>query len=267
LLSVSIVVYELDASLLKRLLRSLLVAFNEAHINTNSTTISVIDNGDNLSDLKSLVKSPALSGPAYRIISNEKNVGYGKAHNQVIEKEKSKYHLILNPDVILFPDSLKIGLNYLEGNPDTCAVSPQAYDEKGNRQYLCKTYPSLYKLLLRGFAPDWLKKCKQKGLHYYEMRDMVEANEAACVEIISGCFILCRTELLQKIRGFDPRYFLYFEDFALSIELGKLSKLVYLPEMRIKHFGGNSSRKGIKHIRMFAQSAFIFFNTYGWKIW
>jgi len=98
------------------------------------------------------------------------------------------------------------------------------------------------------------------------MRAITEAGEISDVEIISGCFMLCRTELLHRIGGFDPKYFLYFEDFSLSLELGKLARLVYLPEMSIEHFGGNASGKGWKHIKSFMKSAVIFFNSYGWKV-
>jgi len=77
--------------------------------------------------------------------------------------------------------------------------------------------------------------------------------------------MLCRTEALKKINGFDDRFFLYFEDFALSIELRKLGKLMYIPSMKIIHLGGHAARKGMRHIFFFISSGFRFFNRYGWK--
>ncbi len=266
MLTVSIVIYELNASVLKKLLVSLILALKNAGTNIEEIKVSVIDNGDNGPALENLFIDPSVSGPDYQLFLNKENVGYGIGHNQAILTAKSKCHLILNPDVVLHPNCLKEGLAYLEEHPDTAAVSPQAFDESGNRQYLCKEYPSVYLLLLRGFAPGWLRKWNQKKLDEYEMRAITEAGEISDVEIISGCFMLCRTELLHRIGGFDPKYFLYFEDFSLSLELGKLARLVYLPEMSIEHFGGNASGKGWKHIKSFMKSAVIFFNSYGWKV-
>ena len=72
---------------------------------------------------------------------------------------------------------------------------------------------------------------------------------------------------LKKCNGFDKRYFLYFEDFALSVEMAKLGLIYYLPSMKIIHYGGNASRKGFRHILMFISSAVKFYNCYGWKFY
>jgi GT2 family glycosyltransferase len=96
------------------------------------------------------------------------------------------------------------------------------------------------------------------------------ANEAqqmaADVAIVSGCCMLCKTTSLQKEGGFDPRFFLYFEDFDLSLRLGKHGAVVYLPTMRVRHAGGNAARKGRQHRLYFIRSAVSFFNKHGWKL-
>jgi len=78
--------------------------------------------------------------------------------------------------------------------------------------------------------------------------------------------MLCRREFLEKAGYFDDKYFLYFEDFALSLELNKQGILVYQPAVKIVHYGGGASRKGLRHIGYFIRSAIRFFNAYGWKI-
>ena len=78
--------------------------------------------------------------------------------------------------------------------------------------------------------------------------------------------MLCRTSALQSAGGFNERFFLYFEDFALSRELGKQGALHHVPTVRIIHHGGGASRKGLKHIRYFAASALRFYQQYGWKL-
>jgi GT2 family glycosyltransferase len=73
--------------------------------------------------------------------------------------------------------------------------------------------------------------------------------------------------VLQRLDGFDPRYFLYFEDYDLSLRTGRIARIVYVPAVRIVHFGGGAADKGFQHIRLFAASAWRFFGTHGWRLW
>jgi hypothetical protein len=121
-------------------------------------------------------------------------------------------------------------------------------------------------LLLRGFAPYWLRRHFGARLDYYEMRDLI--NERDLVwdpPIVSGCFMLFRTEVLKRLGGFDPRFFLYFEDFDLSLRAGEVARIAYVPSVRIVHHGGGAARKGLRHVRMFVVSAVRFFNKQGWR--
>ena len=72
--------------------------------------------------------------------------------------------------------------------------------------------------------------------------------------IVSGCFMLFRTDVLQQLEGFDPRFFLYFEDFDISLRAGRVSRIAYVPQVKVVHHGGHASRKGWRHIWMFGRS-------------
>jgi len=158
------------------------------------------------------------------------------------------------------------GIKYLENHSDVFSVCPSCKDENGQRQYLIKQYPAIFDLFLRGLSLNILNRMFLGRLSKYQMKNIGDSNENSTIRIMSGCFMLCRTDVLKQIGGFDERYFLYFEDFALSLEMGKLGKLVYLPSMKIIHYGGDAARKGLKHILMFIASGIKFFNHYGWKI-
>lgn len=265
MLSISIVTYQLNSSLFSKLLDSLAEALNYLPTDKNSIAIKIIDNGNQMDKIKNLVKNYIYSNEL-EIVSGHNNVGYGKGHNLAINTCNSKYHLILNPDVVLDKKSLLIGIQYLDTNLDCGVVCPSCTNENGEIQYLIKEYPSVMDLFLRGLGIKQLSSIFSHRLAKYEMKTIVDSENIVSVEIISGCFMLCRTSLLKQIGGFDERYFLYFEDFALSLELGKLGKVIYLPSMKIIHFGGDAARKGIKHIVMFVSSGIKFFNQYGWKV-
>ena len=231
--------------------------------------VSLVDNSENhclqamdFSDLESRFRA---RNATLNVVSGQGNVGYGRGHNLVIRSTGDKYHLVLNPDVELAADSLAVGLLYLEHHPDVAVVSPYAEAGDGDKQHLCKRHPSVLTLFVRGFLPGWLKKYFNHRLAHYEMHDLPEDRPSDLVPLVSGCCMLCRAEFLRAIEGFDENYFLYFEDFDLSLRLGARARLVYLPGMKIRHYGGNAAGKGLRHIVLYTRSAWRFFNTWGWR--
>ncbi|HNT35927.1 MAG TPA: glycosyltransferase family 2 protein, partial [bacterium] len=70
-------------------------------------------------------------------------------------------------------------------------------------------------------------------------------------EIVSicGCSFMIRREVLEKVKGFDPKYFAYYDDVDLSIRIRGLGyRLVYVPDAIVYHkfsasFGHESPRK------------------------
>jgi hypothetical protein len=86
------------------------------------------------------------------------------------------------------------------------------------------------------------------------------------VPLASGCFMFARRDELAAVGGFSPDYFLYFEDYDLSIRLRRRSRIAYVNRVRIVHHGGEAAKKGRTHVRLFLTSALRFFRTHGWKI-
>ena len=76
-----------------------------------------------------------------------------------------------------------------------------------------------------------------------------------------------RRDDLFRAGGFAEAFFMYFEDFDLSIRIGKISRIAYVPAVKIIHYGGQAAGKGPKHIAMFIRSGFTFFMHNGWKWW
>jgi GT2 family glycosyltransferase len=133
-------------------------------------------------------------------------------------------------------------------------------------QYLCKRYPSVWVLFLRGFAPAFMRRRFAATVSDYEMRDVIGETFVGNIPLASGCFMLARTALLERVGGFDPGFFMYFEDYDLSLRVGRESQVAYVPRARIVHHGGDAARKGPRHIAWFVRSAWRFFTRHGWRI-
>ncbi|SIO58977.1 hypothetical protein SAMN05444172_3842 [Burkholderia sp. GAS332] len=266
-LSVSVVVYRPERQQLAQTLQSLALAFDALTEVYPSIGLSVclVDNGG-LPDMTAAVDKLRSRGATCSVIAGQGNVGYGRGHNLAIGRSASVYHLVLNPDIDLDRDALKCALEFLEWHQDVGLLTPRIGDEGGRIQYLCRRFPTLLDLLVRGFLPARARSFFKERLARYEMQDLI--NDLDIVwdpPIVSGCFMLFRTSVLKTLAGFDPRYFLYFEDYDLSLRTHEVARIAYMPAVRVLHHGGGAARKGSAHIRMFIASAFRFFNRFGWK--
>jgi len=270
-LSFGIVCYDTPSSELQQLIDSLLTAIDylRKQQTLSEVIIYLLDNSelpnisrDTFDQQQEVIKK---LGVELRYIHGHGNIGYGRAQNLIIKGLTTDLHAILNPDITLEKDALAEGVGVFVTNPSVVMLSPSAKDYFGVKQYLCKRYPSILTLFVRGFLPKVLQSIFRKRLDEYEMHDLSESKVSENIQLASGCFMLADTQSLQKVAGFDEKYFLYFEDFDLSLRIQKLGLLVYAPSVRITHTGGDAARKGLRHISFFINSGFKFFSSHGWR--
>lgn len=266
-LSASVVVYRPDLAELESTLASFGAACDALLARRPGLPIALylVDNGG-LPDVRAAIDALRAHGVASTILSGHGNIGYGQGHNLAIDRAVGHYHLVLNPDIDLDGDALVRAVEFFEAHPDAGLLTPWIGDEYGNQQFLCRRYPTLLDLFARGFFPGRLRRLFTRRLALYEMRDQINARDIVWdPPIVSGCFMLFRTSVLKQLAGFDTRYFLYFEDYDLSLRAHEVTRVVYTPAVRVLHHGGGAARKGSAHIRMFMASAYKFFNRFGWK--
>lgn len=233
----------------------------------SAVKVVVVDNGsagDYGAELAALIGRLEAAGMAVDLLPRSSNGGYAQGHNEVATSG-GDFRLILNPDVFLEPDSLIRGLAYLRRQPQTGVVVPRVVDDQGRPAYLCKRYPSVSVLGLRGFAPARLKRRFAKYLADYEMRDLDWNRPRTDLEVVSGCCLLMHGRVWQETGGFCPDYFLYFEDFDFALRARERMQIAYVPDFRVTHLGGDAARKGWHHRIWFVQSGWRFFNRHGWR--
>lgn len=270
-LDVSIVTYAPNVTLLAAVLERLAQALAHAHRQEllSEAQLTLVDNGPGSQWREPLRNAldAVRSMDTVELLSGQGNVGYGAGHNLAFQRGDGDVHLILNPDVLLEQDALSEGLAFLAAHPDVGLVAPMAWDGAGRRQYLCKNYPTVLDLALRGFAPATLRRRFRKRLDRYELRERINETVLWDPPIASGCCMLCRRTALEQVGGFRPDYFLYFEDFDLSLRLAAVTRLASVPTVRIVHQGGHAARKGLRHIGLFLHAAILFFHRHGWRWW
>ncbi|AMV43441.1 glycosyltransferase family 2 protein [Paraburkholderia caribensis] len=266
-LSISIVVYRPDLALLLSTLESVSTACRTLRVARPSFALrlTIIDNGG-LPDIETSLDMLRANGINCEILSGHGNIGYGCGHNLAIENSPYSFHLVLNPDIELDARALASAVDFLDAHPEAGLLTPRIGDDAGQLQFLCRRYPTLVDLFVRGFLPARARRLFDRRLARYEMRDLINERDTVWdPPIVSGCFMVFRTTVLKTLAGFDSRYFLYFEDYDLSLRAHEVTRVVYAPVVRVLHHGGGAARKGSAHIRMFVSSAFKFFNRFGWK--
>jgi len=265
-LSVSIVTYRNNLTVLAETLTSLIQSIEYAleKGTLKSAKVTIVDNGGQTDRIRSVVENIALATIAFDILANQTNVGFGRGHNQALSLAVSDYHLVLNPDVIMPLDVVDKSLRAVTSSEGCVMISPIGINEQGDPCYLRKNYPSVLALVLRGMNVNFLNGLFSRSLAHYEDRIALKQknNEA---KLASGCFMFCQSMALKKVGGFDPLFFLYFEDFDLSLRLQTIGWINFPPDIVIQHLGGKTAAKGFRHIILFAQSAFRFFQKHGWK--
>lgn len=269
-ISIAVVTYHPNLSLLTRVLESLNSSIETATEKgiISRSEVFLVDNGSDFCEdhnIETLMKKkwPSLN---IKFLTGHGNVGYGSGNNLAFKNSTGDYFVVLNPDVILERNSIASAIFFMLENQNCGLLAPSAFDSQHRQLSICKRYPSFLDLAIRGFLPNRVRQLFSHRLAKYEMRDLFDQQSIFWnPDLVSGCFMLFRREIFLSLQGFNPKYFMYFEDFDISIRTRKLSAIAYVPSVRIEHYGGNASRKGLKHISMFTSSAVKFFNTHGWR--
>ena len=204
--------------------------------------------------------------PQVDVFVNLKRAGYGENHNINLERAQGRYFVIMNSDMLVDKDILINLITFIDKHEDIGVVSPNILNEDGTVQGLNKRYPTITDLFIRRFIPRYFSEFPivRKRLDYYEMRD-IGYDHIYDVPCLSGSFMFCRTDLLRKLRGFDPKYFLYFEDFDLCRRVQKTHRTVYNPCASVIHFWKRGAHFNWVFTYYFIRSAFLYFNRWGYK--
>ncbi|MDZ7750177.1 MAG: glycosyltransferase family 2 protein [Gammaproteobacteria bacterium] len=271
-MSISLVTFAPSKEVLRDTLESVALSLRRALASgeIGKARVMLVDNGpdDGASAcVAGLASALRRRGIETEVVSGHGNVGYGRGNNLAMERCAGDFHLVLNPDVVVEERALATGVAYLAAHPDVVLIAPAVIGQESDARHLCKRHPTVIDLLLRGFAPNFVKRLFQRRLDHYELADVRDGSVAVDVPIVSGSFMLCRGEALRAVGGFDPAFFMYFEDFDLSLRLGWRGRVELLPAMRIRHAGGGAARKGRRHIIWFGRSAVRFFSKHGWRWW
>ena len=200
--------------------------------------------------------------PGVTYIENQENVGFARANNQAIMQARGEYTLILNPDTIITPRCLQDGIAWMRSHPKCGAIGARMMD--GNGVFLPESK--------RSFPTPWVSFCKIFGLSKlfprspwfakYHLRYLSDL-EPQCIDILSGAYMLCRTNVLQQLGGFDEDFFMYGEDIDLSYRIVKAGyENWFLPTPMVHYKGESTHKDSMRYVRVFYDAMLIFYRKH-----
>ena len=162
----------------------------------------------------------------------KKNIGFGKANNLGVSLATTEYVLILNPDIKIDPDAISQLLNTFSKYKNVGVAGPILLDELQN----VRTNSSL----------SYLKKIKKRSLFEKNIFKIIEKKESSgdfCTDYIIGCAMLFTTNFYLSIGGFNPKFFIFFEDNEICERIRKKGFLVIESfNSKMIHYEGKSGK-------------------------
>ena len=200
------------------------------------------------------------------LLRASENLGFGKACNLGANHCDSEFILFLNPDAMLYPDTLRNVTSYMREEENTkvgiCGI--QLYDETGKVARSSSRFPSV-----NGFLSHAVGLSKIFPALGTAMSEWDHANTKIVDQVI-GAFFFVRRELFNELNGFDERFFVYFEEVDFSYRAKQLGWLsVFFVGAQAFHVGGGVSQQ-VKAKRLFyslrSRIQFIFKHFNAFKI-
>lgn len=201
--------------------------------------------------------------PAVTVIRARENRGFGAGHNKVLPFVSSKYHVVINPDILLKDDVISELCAYADGDEEIGLVSPQIRYENGEIQPLGKKNPTFRYLGAHRVhnRHDGLSKT----MIDYCMLDKPQ-DEPFEITNATGCFMFFRTNVFKALGGFDERFFMYLEDCDIARRVSEKYKAVHYPTASVYHLWERESKKSKKLLLIHVKSILTYFLKWGFKL-
>jgi GT2 family glycosyltransferase len=177
--------------------------------------------------------------PAARLIRNDSNRGFAAANNVAIRLAAGRHALLLNPDTVIRPDTLRELIGFLDGRKDVGICGPKIHFPDGRFQSCGYRFPTLLAEVRQSKHVDLLLR----RIVGSEPPLPIKSGPFE-VDWVDGACLLIRREVIDQIGLLDEQYFLYAEELDWCFSARKAGWAVYaLPQVQMIHHQGKSSEQ------------------------
>jgi N-acetylglucosaminyl-diphospho-decaprenol L-rhamnosyltransferase len=175
-----------------------------------------------------------------RLLRTGGNIGYGAAVNAALAGRRTGHALVANPDVRFEPGSVDTLLEAVARWPRAATLGPAIRTPEGAIYPSARDLPSLSTGIGHALV-GWIWPSNPWTARYRREREYPSERAAGW---LSGSCFLVDLAAFSSVGGFDPGYFMYFEDVDLARRLGRRGWLhVYVPTAVVTHEGGHATKR------------------------
>jgi hypothetical protein len=185
--------------------------------------------------------------PGVRLLTNADNRGFAAAVNQGLATVQADVVVLVNPDCVVPPATLRTLVGFLGEHEGVGVVGPRLLGPGGTTAVSAHPFEDLGTVVASRFGGSLVPVRVRRMLVRAKRRrsyDACRGGEAqVAVDWVSGACLAVRTDLLRRLGGLDPGYFMYYEDEELCLQSWRAGRaVVYLPSVQATHVGGASTR-------------------------
>jgi GT2 family glycosyltransferase len=191
--------------------------------------------------------------PKVHFIANKENMGFARANNLAIRQSQAEYVLLLNPDTVVYENTLRESVAFLDSHPEAGGVGVRMLTRDGEAAPESR----------RAIPTPWVAFLKMIGFSKRYYMSHLPWDKPGQIEVISGAYCMLRRKALDQVGLLDEDFFMYGEDIDLSYRLLKGGwQNWYLP-LDIIHYKGESTQKSsFRYVHVFYQAMLIFFRKH-----
>src|ERR1700761_8748374 len=151
--------------------------------------------------------------PRVRVIENGANLRFALGNNVGIAVSTGEYVLILNPDTIIHEGSLDQWMEFADRHPEAGGFGCRVLNPDGSYQGSARPFPTIWR--------EWLAALYLRPLGHISEVFVSDkyvrwhGRTERPIDWQSGCCLMVRAELLNRLGGFDEQFYYYYEDLNL----------------------------------------------------
>ncbi len=178
--------------------------------------------------------------PQVLLLVNSANRGFAAANNQGMAAARGRYVLLLNSDTLVLDGAIDKMVRFAEAHPEAAATACRVLNSDRTWQPTCFLFPSALNLLIAALYVN--KLFPRSRLWGRERMTWWDGLDARVVEVVAGCFILVRRDVIERVGVLDESYFMYGEEADWCYRFRKAGwNVLFTPAAQIVHLGGVSS--------------------------
>jgi N-acetylglucosaminyl-diphospho-decaprenol L-rhamnosyltransferase len=206
-----------------------------AKASSQNLDVVLADNGSTDGSVQQMARRPEV-----RIVETGGNVGYGRAANAGVRETSAEFVVVANPDIEWEPGSLDRLLSAARRWPHGASFGPLIRTPDGDIYPSARSLPALGRGIGHALFGWWWPSNPWTAAYRVERQPPIER----AAGWLSGSCLLLRREAFDEVGGFDPGYFMYFEDLDLGERLGAAGWLnIYVPSAIVCHTGGHATSR------------------------